>query len=216
VVRHRIAIVGFAVRLSPPTWIIEKTRKLHPGLSFAIGLALGWASLVFSVFFVLIYCWPFQGWSKGDQVQLFQAMVGLAGFGGGLIGLFFAGQQIYRLRADYEVAVRYRLKGGEEFDSGVLEFDPAAGHEPAHAELLVEIVNSSDSICDDWQVVLWSDGDLVLSASGIGWKTDNLGRWIRAAAGDERLYPHVSIPIGALWIEAPPEWTAPTAQNIGE
>ena len=55
----------------------------------SVKFAVAWAVASFGLFCVLVLS-VFSGWSTSDKVSLFQAFVGIAGFGAGLVLLLSA------------------------------------------------------------------------------------------------------------------------------
>jgi len=187
--------------------------RLNRTLVLAISVALGWAGFVLGAFFLLIFwCppfgWPpFNSWSASDQTQLFQAAVGLAGFGGGLIALFFAGQQLTRLLADPDLVVVYRWfefedyygggsGAGSVFQGGDLPILYTDGTED-ELHLWLEIVNRSHSVCSLWQVVVSASQGVQIAPTS-EWKRLAGGMAARQSASDEALFPDSPLPIGGL------------------
>jgi hypothetical protein len=110
---------------------------------FWVVFAVGWAVFVLGAFFVLRFVVPpFSHWSHGDQSQLFQGMVGLAGFGAGLLAVGAAMFQIQRLTAQPNLTASVVDLG--ETDSGM----GLAGWFP----LTLQILNTGGAVCRDWQV----------------------------------------------------------------
>jgi len=181
--------------------------RLHPGLFLVVGLAVAWAASVFGLYFLAInWIPPINNWGLSDQIQLFQAFVGLAGFGGGLIALFFAEQQLAHLFADPKLVVTYRAEGRDPLTGGeVTGMRTGSEGDAARLDLLLEITNRSESICELWQVAVPAPPGAQV-VGGDGWKTSPAGEQASYQAGPkEALYPHSPYPLGAVVILFLPE-----------
>ena len=107
-------------------------------------VAVGWATGVMGTFFILRFVQPpFSEWSHGDQAQLFQAMIALAGFGAGFVALWSALAQLRRLttRTVLKIIVGASVGERKARDAGLVT-------------LALEVVNMGGGVCRDWQVAL--------------------------------------------------------------
>lgn len=175
------------------------------GLRLAIILAVGWAALVLGAFFTMIFLMaPFEDWSASQQMQLFQGMVGLAGFGAGGVALFFAGQQISEAFADPFLVLRFTAR--DRTGNFVLETEP--GDDPRvfrtnAPELLLDfqVTNESVTICREWRVDVWTFPTLRMQPSA-GWQvTVEANRVSRQAGEGEALYPYSPLPLGHIEVD---------------
>ena len=178
------------------------------GLRLAIILAVGWAALVLGAFFTMIFLIaPFDDWSASQQMQLFQGMVGLAGFGAGGVALFFAAQQISAAFADPFLVLRFTARdppGGFFLETEPRD-DPRTFLTNGPLELLIdfEVTNKSVTICREWRVDVWAFGASKMDPSS-GWQvTAETNHATRQAGEGEALYPYSPLPIGLLVVHFP-------------
>jgi hypothetical protein len=129
-------------------------------------------------------------------------MVALAGFGGGLIALFFAGQQLTQFLADPILMVQYWTRGAD-FTGGAIAATQISG-DGAGLDLRVEIVNQSDNICSLWQVVVSASTGVSIEGFGI-WERLADGRVSHQAGPQEALYPESPLPMNVLRFTFSPE-----------
>ena len=145
--------------------------------------AVLWTLGVLGAFFILRFVIPpFSEWSRGEQAELLQAMIGLAGFGAGLVVLVSAVVQLERMtaRPDLKVSITKIERRREPPDRGVLQ-------------ITLEIENVGGGVCRDWQVALTSTADR-LSGAIYGWKQlSDLTHVYNASA--EPLFPRSPLPL---------------------
>jgi hypothetical protein len=157
--------------------------------------AIGWTVLVLSAFVALRFLIPpFSDWSAGDQTQLFQAMIGLAGFGAGLVVLVSAVEQLERMTARPELNIYVARLGADRTSeaSALLRF-------------MLEIENVGGAVCRDWQVALTGTGNFMQGGPGAEWKElgDNTLIYNSSA---QPLFPRSPLPLpGAVMSISPPE-----------
>lgn len=145
--------------------------------------AVGWTLAVFGAFFLLRFVIPpFAEWERGEQAQLLQAMIGLAGFGAGLVVLVSAVVQLERLTARAELKV------------SITKIEPRReSHNTAVLQVTLEIENVGGGVCRDWQVALTSTADR-LSGEIYGWKALADLTFVYNASG-EPLFPRSPVPL---------------------
>ena len=116
---------------------------------WSLRIAIGWTIIVLGTFFVLcIWVSPFSEWSAGDQTQLFQTMIGLAGFGAGLVVLVSAVEQLKRMTGRPELKL-YITSLETQRD----------GKDLALIQMMLAIENTGGALCRDWQVTLAGTGN---------------------------------------------------------
>jgi len=126
-----------------------------------LSIAAAWALFVLCAAIFSFAVWPFHGWSRSDQLSLFQSAVGLAGFGGAVVALIFAGRSI---------AERY---GGPELlitkDPELMELTARdspgvrdGGRSTAFHTFSIEVFNEGSAIAQTWQLRLEVDAPWVL------------------------------------------------------
>ncbi|MEX0786981.1 MAG: hypothetical protein WD939_10115 [Dehalococcoidia bacterium] len=199
--------------------------RFNLSLAVAIAAAIGWALFVFSVYFLLIFIplLPFTDWSGSDQAQLFQGMVGIAGFGGGIVALLFAGQQLahafgkpfvvvnvtrwlpHATPVEQQAASRNFLEEQVSIDEDQIQLDVALG-------------NMGDAICSVWLIEMKVPEDAAVTTMRTEWRQVSPERVTRQAGEGDALYPGSLLPIGQVAVtvskERTPGWV-PTQSGGG-
>ena len=172
----------------------------------AITIAILWAALVFGVYFSMIFAiGPFNDWSASQQMQLFQGMVGLAGFGAGGVALFFVAQQISLLFARPVLKVRFQAL--ELSDNFYLRAEPEDDPQEitttvaSDLRLSVEVTNIGATICSAWRMDLLVTGAKLGAYSSRWQQVPANDRLSRQAREHEALYPDSPLVIDDIAIK---------------
>ncbi len=175
----------------------------------AIAIAVLWAVLVFIGYALVIAFWsPFSDWDANRQSQLFQSAIGIAGFGGGLIALFFTGQQLRNLLAEPDLQVTF-LIGDKEFRGGPVRVDAARIEEACRLDMKLRVVNSSDNICELWQVVLSVEKGVSVEHFGV-WRTIDERKTSYQAHEGEALFRDIPLALNPIALMFDPVYLTPS------
>lgn len=187
--------------------------RFNLSLAVAIAVAVGWALFVFGTYFLLISAhfwpftrWPFADWSASDQAQLFQGMVGIAGFGGGIVALFFAGQQLSHLFGSPKIVVRFRrwhnpyASTDEQRDASREYLDSRVSVDDRQIMFEVELQNMGNAISSTWLVDMRVPIGAGVGAISPNWQSVSDEETSRQAGERDALYPGTPLPIGLIGV----------------
>ena len=113
---------------------------------------------------------PIDGWSRADQLSLFQSAVGLAGFGGAVGGLFFAGRAIAERYGRPELVITIDPEPLDIHQPHAAEARRNTGPaSPLERKFSIEIFNVGRALAQSWQLRIDVDPPFTIwQESGVG------------------------------------------------
>jgi hypothetical protein len=141
-----------------------------------LAAAAFWAVSILAVFVVAVFAIPpIDSWSRSDQLSLFQSAVGLAGFGGAVAGLIFAGRQIAERYGKPEIIITLdpdllQMRQDDSYGARVV-------NQRRWFTFSLEIFNIGSAVATTWQLRVEIEAPFVLEVA------DSFGDHARSADG---------------------------------